>query len=263
MMIPALAVIQGVTSPAGVPLALAFGAGVLSTLNPCGFALLPAYVSYTVGQRTGGRQESGWEHILRGGLLGLPLTGGFLLVFLVAGGILALGGRALAHLFPWLALLVGLALVILGGWMILTGRSLEMPGVGVVVTRLNTLQRGAASGAGALSRAQTPTHELRAAWSFGLGYGLSSLGCTLPVFLLVVGTAVTASGTASAVLVLATYAAGMILVLLPVALFATTLSDLFSQFVFPRLGWVQPLAALLLIAAGLYIVVFQLRAGLW
>ena len=78
-----------VARPVGVPLTLAFGAGVLSTLNPCGFALLPAFVSYTVELQVvapSQQQPSGWRHLLRGGLLGLPLAGGFLLVFLVAGG---------------------------------------------------------------------------------------------------------------------------------------------------------------------------------
>ena len=28
------------------PFALAFGAGLVATLNPCGFAMLPAYLSY-------------------------------------------------------------------------------------------------------------------------------------------------------------------------------------------------------------------------
>jgi len=55
----------------------------------------------------------------------------------------------------------------------------------------------------------------------------------------------------------------MTLVLLPVAMTATTLDDLFRHFVFPRLRWVQPLAAALVIATGVYIVFSELRAGLW
>ena len=78
-----------------------------------------------------------------------------------------------------------------------------------------------------------------------------------------VGTAITVGGVGSAVLVLFTYAAGMALVLLAVAMAATQLGDLLRSTVFPLLRWVQPVAALFLIAAGLYIVVYQLRAGLW
>jgi cytochrome c biogenesis protein CcdA len=245
-----------------VPLTLAFGAGVLSTLNPCGFALLPAYVSYAVEQQVSAadRKLPGWQHLLRGGLLGLPLAAGFLLVFLVAGGALALGGRLLVHLFPWLAILVGTGLVLLGGWTLFTGRAPEIPGLGTVATKLGTSRTGGRAASEALVQAP---RALRAAWIFGLGYGLSSLGCTLPVFLLVVGTTITAGGVGSAALVLASYAAGMTLVLLAVALTATELSDLLRSAVFPLLRWVLPLSALLLIAAGLYIVIYQLRAGLW
>jgi len=255
---------MGVAGPVGVPLALAFGAGVLSTLNPCGFALLPAFVSYTVERQVSATSEkppSGWQHLLRGGLLGLPLAAGFLLVFLVAGGVLALGGRELLHLFPWLALLVGTGLVLFGSWTLFTGRAPEIPGLGVVAAKLSTSRPGGDATPEALVQA-TP-RALRAAWIFGVGYGLSSLGCTLPVFLLVVGTAITAGGVGSAALVLFSYAAGMTLVLLAVALAATELSDLLRSAVFPLLRWVLPLASLFVIAAGLYIVVYQLRAGLW
>ncbi len=249
-----------VSGPSGVPLGLAFGAGVLSTLNPCGFALLPAYVSYAVEQQVSAASEeppSGWQHLLRGGLLGLPLAAGFLLVFLVAGGVLALGGRLLVHLFPWFAILVGIGLVLLGGWTLFTGRTPEIPGLGAVSAKLST------SRPGERASSETPPHALRAAWIFGVGYGLSSLGCTLPVFLLVVGTTITAGGVGSAALVLLSYAAGMTLVLLAVTLAATELSDLLRSAIFPLLRWVLPLSSLLLIAAGLYIVIYQLRAGLW
>ena len=253
----------GVSGPVGVPLTLAFGAGVLSTLNPCGFALLPAYVSYAVEQQVSASSEkppSGWQHLLHGGLLGLPLAAGFLAVFLVAGIVLALGGRLLVHLFPWLAILVGAGLVLLGGWTLFTGRAPEILGLGAVAAKLGSSRP--AGDATSETLVQAP-RALRAAWIFGVGYGLSSLGCALPVFLLVVGTTITASGVGSAALVLASYAAGMTLVLLVVALSATELSDLLRSAVFPRLGWVLPLSALFLIVAGLYIVIYQLRAGLW
>ncbi len=248
----------GMIGPAGVSLSLAFGAGVLSTLNPCGFALLPAFISYTVKQQVSVASERGqenWRTLLRGGLLGLPLTVGFLLVFLIAGGVLALGGRLLVHLFPWLAILVGAGLVLLGGWTLLTGRALHVPGLGAVAEKLNPATED--------GQAHAAPHAIRASWIFGLGYGLSSLGCTLPVFLLVVGTTITSSGVADGALDILSYAAGMALVLLIVALAATTLGDVLRAAIFPLLRWVQPVAALFLIAAGGYIVFYQIHTGLW
>lgn len=256
--------LAGVSGPVGVPLSLAFGAGVLSTLNPCGFALLPAYVSYAVEQQVSAasnQKPESWRSLLRGGLLGLPLTAGFLLVFLVAGFALALGGRLLVHLFPWLAVLVGIGLVLLGGWTLVTGRVPEIPGLGAMAGKMSKTPPG--EGATATTLGQTPPHALRASWVFGVGYGLSSLGCTLPVFLLVVGTAITTSGVGGAGVVLASYAAGMAVVLLIVALAATTLGDVLRSAIFPLLRWVQPVAALFLIAAGGYIVFYQIRGGLW
>ncbi len=259
-------------------LALAFGAGVLATLNPCGFALLPAYVSYVVGQDGGGNgqtgQQTGWARALRGGLLGVPLTLGFLLVFSVAGGVLALGGNALVHFFPWLAILVGIGLMAFGGRLLFTGRSIELPALGALATWLSRRRTLAKAGARQSTSAEAQTDGARTdgartdgAWrtagAFGLGYGLSSLGCTLPVFLLVVGSAATASGLLAAGAILAAYGLGMALVLIAVSMTAAALNDLLRQYVVPLLRWVQPLAALLLIAAGLYIVVFQLRGGRW
>jgi cytochrome c-type biogenesis protein len=257
--------------PATMPLSVAFSAGVLSTLNPCGFALLPAYVSYTVKQHVSAaadRQPSSWRQLLRAGLLGLPLAAGFVLVFVVAAGVLALGGRLLVQLFPWLALVVGVGLVFLGGWSLLTRRELTFPWI----PALPKLPRRGASAAktsdvqpGGRRTPEGPQMAvtLRAAWIFGLGYGLSSLGCALPIFLVVVGTAITAGGVGVTLLVLASYAAGMAAVLLAVAMAATTVGDLLRLGVFPLLRWVQPVAALLFIAAGSYIIVYQVRGGLW
>lgn len=53
------------------------------------------------------------------------------------------------------------------------------------------------------------------------------------------------------------------LVLLAVALMATTLADVLRQTVFPLLRWVQPVASLLLVGTGIYIVFYQLHTGLW
>jgi cytochrome c-type biogenesis protein len=241
----------------GVQLTLAFGAGVLAAFNPCGFALLPAYISYVVSHQE--RQDAppadaGWGQALRGGVVGLPVAGGFLGVFLVAGGILALSGRLIVTLFPWLTLVVGAGLVLLGGGLLLSGRTLEMPGLARVATVLGRIRTQSLAASPATGMAQ----EWRAAWLFGLGYGVASLGCTLPIFLLVVGSAATVAGWGGAVLVLSAYGAGMVLVVLAVALLAATFRDVLRRYVTPALRWVQPLGSLLVLAAGVYIIIHQL-----
>ena len=41
------------------PLALAFAAGLVATVNPCGFAMLPAYLSYFMGR--GSSKAMNWK----------------------------------------------------------------------------------------------------------------------------------------------------------------------------------------------------------
>ena len=44
-----------------VPVALALGAGMLATVNPCGFAILPAYLGFFVGSDDDERAATAWH----------------------------------------------------------------------------------------------------------------------------------------------------------------------------------------------------------
>jgi cytochrome c biogenesis protein CcdA len=281
-----LAALRALFSSSAPPfsLALALSAGILTTLNPCGFALLPAYFAYVL-HGSGDRQapisrHGGWQ-VLRSGLLGVPLAAGFLLIFLVAAGLLILGGHVAVSLFPWLALIVGTGLILLGGWILVTKRQVELFILGRLATWLARRRWSAArarTGQAAKTSQQTQggdtaqrvtpvapstslPSELVAAWGFGLGYGVSSLGCALPIFLLVVGNAITATDPGTVLLILGGYSVGITLVLVAVALAAAAFHDLLRTAIFPLLRWVQPVSALLLVAAGMYIIVYQLKAG--
>ena len=76
-------------------LALAFGAGLLAPVNPCGFGLLPAMLTATLGPARPGAPH-GLVPRLAGGLLaGLALTLGFTAAFTLIGVGLTLGVRSL------------------------------------------------------------------------------------------------------------------------------------------------------------------------
>ena len=68
------------------PIGLAFTAGLVATVNPCGFAMLPAYLSFFAGMDEG--PTSRVRAVLRALLVGLVLTAGFILVFLIFGVLL-------------------------------------------------------------------------------------------------------------------------------------------------------------------------------
>ncbi len=151
-------------SPVLTLLPWAFSAGMVATLNPCGFAMLPAYLAYLLGRAEGaslGRQ------LARSTLAGLGMTSGVMGIFLAAGVVISGLGAAIARFVPWLGLVVGAVVAIVG--LVMLFRSSVNPSlplthsVGDVVDRTGPF-----------------TFVV-----FGVGYGLASLGCTLPIFLVV------------------------------------------------------------------------------
>lgn len=204
----------------------AFAAGALATLNPCGFPLLPVLLGRFLSQGRGG--------VGAGLRVGLLLTLGTLTIFGAAGLVFSLMGSAFGRYLPYLNLLLGLGLLVMGV-LTVVGKSwgLNVP-------------------------LRTPTGQgLGQFYGFGLAYGLASVGCTLPVFLSVVGFALT-RGVVSDAVVLLTYGLGMGTVLTAVSL----LVGLGKEVVLRRLrqggGYLENLGALLLFLAGSYLVGYQL-----
>jgi cytochrome c biogenesis protein CcdA len=85
---------------------------------------------------------------------------------------------------------------------------------------------------------------------YGVAYALASLGCTLPIFLVAVGTALAVGPVGSLVLFVAY---GLGLVLTAVALGAALFRGIVSTSLRRVLPYVQQVSALLLVVAGDYL----------
>ena len=229
-----------------LPFGYSFGAGMVSTVNPCGFSMLPAYLSLYLGDL---HEGSGARHHLlvagaRAVLLGAAVTLGFTVLFSIFGMIIWAGGYILMQYLPWLGLLVGLALVGLGLFL-LSGKSVH-----------------AALPARLANMIGTPEKQgFKTYFLFGIGYGTASLGCTLPVFLVVVGSAMQSQGFSGGVFQFISYSLGMGAVLtllaLSVALFKGGLTNYLRRVV-PYMGRI---AGALLLVSGSYQVYYWLTKG--
>ncbi len=105
-----------------LPFGYAFGAGMVTTVSPCGIAMLPAYVSlYLRTEEEGYRQQSPLRRGVRAGWLSLVVTVGFVIFFAVMGAILSLGGEFIIRIIPWAAVLIGISLILLGIWLLAGG----------------------------------------------------------------------------------------------------------------------------------------------
>ncbi|MGH9185656.1 MAG: cytochrome c biogenesis CcdA family protein [Acidimicrobiales bacterium] len=222
------------------PLALAFTAGLVATVNPCGFAMLPAYLSWYLGTSDNLGTESGIEQRLgdrlgRALYVGGVVSAGFLVVFGIAGTLITVGIRSFIDYVPWVAMLIGVGLAGLGV-ALLTGRELTLA--------LPKPQAG------------TGTRRIGSMFAFGASYAIASLSCTLPVFLAVVASTFTRADVASGVTTFVAYALGMSLVLLVVTLALASAEHSLLKRIRRAARHVNRASGVLLVVAGGYIVYY-------
>lgn len=169
-----------------IPFALALGAGVLAAVNPCGFAMLPAYLTLLL---VGEDSPGGAVAVGRALTATAAMTAGFAAVFGLFGlAIAPVAGQIQQHL-PWFTVVLGLVLAATGAWLI-SGR--ELP---VLVPKLRR---------GPVVRRRVMSMAL-----YGAAYAIASVGCTIGPFLAIVVSAFRTESTITGIALFAAYAAGM------------------------------------------------------
>ncbi len=229
-----------------LPVGYSFGAGMVSTANPCGFAMLPAYLSLYLGaQDAEFYRRSVGLRTLKALFVGITVSVGFVLLFAVIGAGVSAGGRFIISAMPWIAIVIGVALAILGLWM-LAGRTVYAGSLAKLASRIGDPRSIGVPGF----------------FLFGVAFGAASLSCTLPIFLVVVGSALATGGFLSGLVQFLSYGMGMGLVLivltLGIALFKEGIVLTGLRGFFP---YVERAAAVLLLFAGSYIVYYWLFKG--
>lgn len=229
------------TLAAVLPVGYAFGAGMVATVNPCGVLLVPSLVAYYLSRGEAVRL-TGWQRAGKALLLGLMATLGFVTLFAIVGLVVGAGGGALAAAFPIGGLAIGIALAALGAWLALTGR-----GLGILA---------ASQAMGRVEISDNPVSLVL----FGVGYAICSLSCTLPIFLVVAGSALAAGGLIGAATQFVAYALGMGTVLTVVIVAAAFFQSAVARFVRALVPYVHRLAASFLLGAGIFITHYWLVA---
>jgi len=228
------------------PLGFAFAVGMASAVNPCGFAMLPAYLGLYLGDTDEeAKKVSPLKNLRQALLVGGTVTAGFVVLFGSAGLVICLGARAfIVDVLPWLGLAIGVVLALLGSWMMGGGKLYT----GIAARAANKMG----------DPAQT---NLKGYFVFGISYATASLSCTLPIFLAVVGTslAVSSIGTSLGQFLLYALGMGVVITALTVgmAFFKTAMVGALRK----ALPYVQPVGSWLMVIAGMYIVFYWLTIG--
>lgn len=221
-------------------LGLAFLTGMLATVNPCGFAMLPTYLAYFIGSDSRpGRARPLWAGLRAG----VALSAGFTAVFVTAGLLVAVGLRSVAAVLPWAAVVIGAVIVLAGAGMLV---GWQVPGTRVNVARFLPSRR---DGGG-----------LMAVFGYGVAYAVAALSCSLALLLAVVAQAVSAGSLVGLLAVFAAYAAGSAVVLVLLSLGASLARDALARHVRRLVPFMGRIGGAALVLAGTYLLLYWVPA---
>ncbi|WP_043626316.1 cytochrome c biogenesis CcdA family protein [Nonomuraea candida] len=216
-----------------LPLALALTAGLVAAFNPCGFALLPAYLTMLVADdRPDGGGVLTRGPVRRAVLLGTAMTAGFVTVFGLFGLVVTPLAASAGRYLPWVTIVIGVALCGLGVWL-LAGREL--------LVRVPTPATG------------RPVASFGSLYGYGLSYAVASLSCTIGPFLAVTSASLAAGGLVGGLLVFVAYGAGMGLVVVVLSLAVALARSAVAARARALSRHVSRISGALLVPAGLYV----------
>ena len=213
-------------------LGLAFGAGLVAALNPCGFAMLPAYLTLVVrGEGTGQISALG-----RAVTATVAMALGFLTVFGVFGLLTVSVASTVQRYLPYVTVLIGISLVALGIWLLL-GRELT-------IFTPNWLTG---------STRWAPTARLGSMYGYGASYAIASLSCTVGPFLAVTGANFGHRSVLGSLSIYLAYAAGFALIVGALAMAVAFASSALIDRMRRILPYINRISGALLVLVGLYV----------
>jgi len=219
---------------------LAFAAGLVAALNPCGFAMLPAYLVLVVrGEGAGDpatrtTTSTGLTAVGRALAATAGMGLGFLTVFGLFGALTISAGATVQRYLPYLVAAIGIVLVALGIWLLL-GRELTL------LTPRHPGGRWA------------PTARLGSMYGYGVSYAIASLSCTVGPFLAVTAAGLRRGSLIGSASIYLAYIAGLTLVVGVLAVAAAIASSAVVNRLRRILPYVNRISGALLILVGVYV----------
>lgn len=221
-------------------LSFSFSAGMVAFFNPCGSALLPAFISHYLGldEKT---DNAVVKKLFEGMKFGLSVSAGILVSFSLVGFLLALIGSIIAQVLPWLSTFLGIVLVALGLFMLLGKYHLAFPFFPNFVKIIQSRQTG------------IPLFFL-----YGVSFAIASLGCTLPIFSLILAQSFS-KDTGTGLLMFFAYSLGMATMMISLTMVMVFSKDLLYKYIDSLIKYVFKVRAFILIGAGIYVVYYNLK----
>lgn len=216
-------------------LGLAFARGMLASVNPCGFVLLPTYLLYFLGIAASGNSHDQRASVRRALVVGSAVSAGFIAVFVVIGVIAEFIDRWVIRNAKYATGVIGVVFVVLGVAMLAGYRPR------FATPHLDAGGRG---------------RSITSMFVYGIAYAVASLGCTMPIFLPNVFGAGRREGVATGLANVVLYGLGMSLVVVALTVSLALANQVLLRVLRATMRYVDLLAAAFLVLSGLYLLYY-------
>ena len=228
-----------------LPFGFAFAAGMVSTVNPCGFMMLPAYLGLYVGTQDAREQRPNLtKRLFKASTVSVAVGMGFVVLFGTAGIVISAGAQSIVDWFPWIGLGVGAVLTIVGGY-IMSGGKLYTSFATQTASRIGDPRDA----------------SMKGYFLFGLSYATASLSCTLPIFIALISSSLATGTFIDAAGQFFVYALGMSFVITVLTLSLAMAQNQVVTGLKKILPHTNTISSVLLLVAGGYIVFYWLTEG--
>ncbi|TPQ51585.1 cytochrome C biogenesis protein [Prosthecomicrobium hirschii] len=216
-----------------VPLAVAFGGGLISFISPCVLPLVPPYLAYMAGVTIDEYQGAAAESAARRRvvLASAAFVAGFTTVFVILGVSISALGQLVRNYLDLLGTLAGIAIIVMG---------LHFLGL----FRITLLYREAR-----VEMKRRPAGAF-GAYLMGLAFAFGWTPCIGPVLSAILAVAGSRDTVGEGAALLAVYSLGLGLPFLAAAFFAGPFLAMMKG-LRARLGWVEKGMGVLLVVAGI------------
>jgi cytochrome c-type biogenesis protein len=215
-----------------VNLSLSFLRGMVATVNPCGFVLLPTYLMYFLGLEAG-RTDTERATVRRALLVAGAVTAGFMVVFVVIGAVTSWSTSWLVANAKYVTGIAGVAFVVLGIAMLCGFKpTFATPGLSSVGRRDRTV---------------------RSMFVYGIVYAVVSLSCTLVLFIPLL---LDRDGFGAGVINGAAFALGMGLLVTALTVSLAVANHALLRVLRSAMQHIQLLAAAFVLLSGVYLLYY-------
>lgn len=229
-----------------LPIGFAFGAGMIAAVNPCGFVMLPSYVAvYLLSEKD---SPSGMTiRLIRALKVTISMTLGFVIVFGLIGSLVSFGLRSvIGSLLPWFGMGIGIALIAISGLLLFGVNQFRYSSLPFRLSSMFTIFQ---------------TDTIRGYFFFGVSYALVSVGCALPIFMVVVTSTFAGQSILGILMSYINYSLGMGTIIFVVTIITALLRKSLA-FSGNLLGsFLNKATVVLLLVAGIYLVFYWLTMG--